>query len=139
MQRSLLSATLRPTLRTRTAPAVVPAVFAWPLRSYSAAPSATTSAAPSDATAALSQGATLRYNVPRTRFGELPVYSEFKNGGSRVLTVVRKAEGDVEALRTDLAAFLSSVPSLSKPAQGQVVLRGDWVREVKEWLGAKGF
>lgn len=44
-----------------------------------------------------------------------------------------------QALRTDLAEFLASVPSVSKPAQGQVILRGDWVREVKEWLAARGF
>ncbi|GAA6005487.1 hypothetical protein JCM10207_002998 [Rhodosporidiobolus poonsookiae] len=82
----------------------------------------------------------LSYYVPRTRFGELPVYSEIKNGGTRFLTVVRKAEGDVEALRRDLSAFLShSVPLFVKPQTGQVVIRGEWVRETKEWLAAKGF
>ncbi|GAA6048055.1 hypothetical protein JCM3770_000169 [Rhodotorula araucariae] len=137
MQRTLLLSAARPTVRTRAAPVAFPAVFASPLRSYSSTASpAPEAAAPSEAAAG---AASLAYNVPRTRFGELPVYSEFKNGGSRVLTIVRKAEGDIEALRTDLTAFLSSVPSLSKPAQGQVILRGDWVREVKEWLAAKGF
>jgi large subunit ribosomal protein L49 len=46
---------------------------------------------------------------------------------------------DAQALQRDLASYLTDVPSHVKPAAGQIVLRGDWVRETKEWLAAKGF
>ncbi|KWU42246.1 hypothetical protein RHOSPDRAFT_12483, partial [Rhodotorula sp. JG-1b] len=68
-----------------------------------------------------------------------PVYTDIRNGGSRVYTIVRKTRGDLTALRRDLASYLTDVPSHVKPAAGQIVLRGDWVRETKEWLAAKGF
>ncbi|TKA53289.1 hypothetical protein B0A53_04307 [Rhodotorula sp. CCFEE 5036] len=79
------------------------------------------------------------YFVPRTAGGELPVYTDIRNGGSRVYTIVRKTRGDLSALQRDLASYLTDVPSHVKPAAGQIVLRGDWVRETKEWLAAKGF
>ncbi|BGP53279.1 hypothetical protein JCM8202_002604 [Rhodotorula sphaerocarpa] len=79
------------------------------------------------------------YFVPRTAGGELPVYSDIRNGGSRVTTIVRKTRGDLAALQRDLATYLTDVPSYLKPSAGQIVLRGDWVRETKEWLAAKGF
>ncbi|GAA5850763.1 hypothetical protein JCM9279_003912 [Rhodotorula babjevae] len=141
MQRTTrtLSAVL-PTLRTRTrtaAPAVplLSSILAAPLRSFSAAP-APRSAAPAPAQESVQDK--LAYFVPRTAHGELPVYTDYKNGGSRVLTIVRKAQGDVEALRADLAEYLTA-PSLVKAAQGQVVFSGDYVRETKEWLAARGF
>lgn len=34
------------------------------------------------------------FRVVRSRFGNLPVYLDYKSGGSRVLTIVRKVEGD---------------------------------------------
>ena len=37
------------------------------------------------------------------------------------------------------AAGRIGAPRHVKPAAGQIVLRGDWVRETKEWLAAKGF
>ncbi|GAA5892251.1 hypothetical protein JCM8208_001493 [Rhodotorula glutinis] len=138
MQRSIRTlATAVPTLRTRThaaAPAL-PAILASPLRSFSAAP-APRSSAPAPAQEAAPKK--LAYFVPRTAHGELPVYTDYKNGGSRVLTIVRKAQGNVEALRADLAEYLTA-PSLVKAAQGQVVFAGDYVRETKEWLAARGF
>jgi len=115
-----------PTLRTRTrtaAPAVplLSSVLAAPLRSFSTAP-APRSAAPGSEQEAVPEK--LAYFVPRTAHGELvrlsllisshlsprpscsqadrahvcaqPVYTDYKNGGSRVLTIVRKAQGDVE-------------------------------------------
>ena len=38
----------------------------------------------------------LSYFIPRSAAGGLPVYSELKNGGQRVLTVVRKVDGNIE-------------------------------------------
>ncbi|CAI8011641.1 hypothetical protein GBAR_LOCUS7482, partial [Geodia barretti] len=36
------------------------------------------------------------FRVVRSRYGNLPVYLDYKSGGSRVLTIVRKVEGDAE-------------------------------------------
>lgn len=76
------------------------------------------------------------------------------------MTVVRKVDGSidvgclplvarmqqltfiferVQALRKDLGEYLVDVPSYTKPQSRQVVLKGDWVKETKEWLGARGF
>ena len=38
----------------------------------------------------------LPFSVERTHTGNLPVYTDFRNGGSRKLTVVRKVFGDVD-------------------------------------------
>ncbi|EPQ29137.1 uncharacterized protein PFL1_03425 [Pseudozyma flocculosa PF-1] len=48
------------------------------------------------------------YFVPRIgKTGDsLPVYTDIRNGGTRVLTEIRKVQGDVEALRKDLLANL---------------------------------
>ena len=97
------------------------------------------------------------------------MYTDIRNGGSRVYTIVRKTRGDLsvrprsphwhlsfahhlsemdadflgrsdaQALQRDLASYLTDVPSHVQPSAGQIVLRGDWVRETKEWLAAKGF
>ncbi|GAA5923924.1 mitochondrial 54S ribosomal protein mL49 IMG2 [Sporobolomyces koalae] len=81
-----------------------------------------------------------KYFVPRSQFGELPVYSDVRNSGTRVLTVVRKVHGDVSELHKDLSRFLHPSTQLyTKPQTQQVVIRGDWVREVKEWLASRGF
>ena len=34
------------------------------------------------------------FRVVRSRYGNLPVYVDYKSGGSRVLTIIRKIEGD---------------------------------------------
>lgn len=79
----------------------------------------------------------LAYKVSRTVAGSLPVYSEVKNDGQRVSTQVRKISGDIEVLSRELSSFFPQAQVFSK--QRQVVLRGNYVKEVKEWLCAKGF
>ncbi|KKA21315.1 Mitochondrial large ribosomal subunit L49 [Rasamsonia emersonii CBS 393.64] len=48
----------------------------------------------------------LPYFVRRTPSNQLPVYLVTKAGGTKQLTKIQKTEGDVEALRTDLARAL---------------------------------
>ncbi|GAA6063550.1 hypothetical protein JCM10212_002662 [Sporobolomyces blumeae] len=143
MQRSHLLTRL-PTLR----PAFVPA-----FRPFSTSSCSRSSGPPSHApsTSTASEGAAPTpaqgqesiespYFVPRSQFGELPVYSDIRNGGTRCLTIVRKVHGDISALHRDLASFLdSSTVSFAKPQSQQIVIKGDWVREVKEWLAVRGF
>ncbi|CEP10501.1 hypothetical protein [Parasitella parasitica] len=79
------------------------------------------------------------YFVSRTTNKGLPVYSEYKNGGTRLLTIVRRIKGDANALIKDINAdFPEAVVSLNAKTQ-QVVIKGHHVNEIKEWLINKGF
>lgn len=79
------------------------------------------------------------YFVARTTNKGLPVYSEYKNGGTRLLTIVRRIEGDSNALIKDLNTdFPEAVVSLNQKTQ-HVVIKGHHVNEIKEWLISKGF
>lgn len=55
------------------------------------------------------------------------------------MLIISQVLPNAQALQRDLASYLTDVPSHVKPSAGQIVLRGDWVRETKEWLAAKGF
>ncbi|SGY39968.1 BQ5605_C003g02301 [Microbotryum silenes-dioicae] len=85
----------------------------------------------------------LSYFVRRTAGGELPVYVDVLHGGSKRLTLIRKVDGNLEisfqALRQDLSQYLVGVPNYIKPHARQVVVKGDYVRQTKEWLAAMGF
>nr|AAT92839.1 YCR071C [Saccharomyces cerevisiae] len=53
------------------------------------------------------------YYVERSRTGNLPVYSAYKNGGNKIITEIRKIEGDVIQLRNDLQEQLPFIPKKS--------------------------
>lgn len=79
------------------------------------------------------------YTIKRTTNKGLPVYSEYKNGGTRLLTIVRRIEGDSNALIKDINAdFPEAVVSLNPKTQ-HVTIKGHHVNEIKEWLITKGF
>ncbi|GAA5817423.1 hypothetical protein MFLAVUS_010969 [Mucor flavus] len=79
------------------------------------------------------------YTIQRTTNKGLPVYSEYKNGNTRLLTIVRRIEGDSNALMNDLKAdFPEAVLSVNSKTQ-HVVIKGHHVNEIKEWLITKGF
>ncbi|KAI8073287.1 ribosomal protein L49/IMG2 [Gongronella butleri] len=82
------------------------------------------------------------YLVSRTTNKGLPVYSDIKNGGTKHLTIIRRVEGDVEALRTELAAMFPEAPKNHvriNPTNNHIVIKGNYVNEIKQWLVAKGF
>ncbi|SCV67264.1 BQ2448_5910 [Microbotryum intermedium] len=81
----------------------------------------------------------LPYFVRRTAGGELPVYVDVLHGGSKRLTLIRKIDGDLEALKRDLSQYLVGISNYVKPHARQVVVKGDYVRQTKEWLAAMGF
>jgi large subunit ribosomal protein L49 len=56
----------------------------------------------------------LPYFVRRTASNQLPVYVVTKAGGTKQLTKIQKTEGDLDALRNDLALALGVVDG-SKP------------------------
>lgn len=79
------------------------------------------------------------YFVNRTRFQSLPVYIDIRNGKTRKLTVVRRIEGDLEALRTDLSQIMDSSFIQIKKLSQQIVVKGDRQEEIRKWLAQRGF
>jgi large subunit ribosomal protein L49 len=84
-----------------------------------------------------------RYHISRTSTSEsLPVYLDIKNGGTRSLTIIRRVEGDAEALRQEIAALF---PESAKnfvtvnPTNKHIVIKGSYVNDIKQWLAQKGF
>ena len=79
------------------------------------------------------------WTVLRTSTGCLPVYTEYRNGRSRILTVVRRIGGDVDALASDLSAILPSSHAVQvKQPQNHVVIKGNVQRTVRYWMNAIG-
>ena len=74
----------------------------------------------------------LPYFVRRTPSNKLPVYLETKAGGTKRLTKIQKTEGDLEALKSDLAKALNLETS-SKKAEvtinsttGHIIVKVCW-------------
>ncbi|KAM0787127.1 hypothetical protein ACM66B_006379 [Microbotryomycetes sp. NB124-2] len=121
----------------------------------------TSSAAAAAAAAAAETKATRsRYFVARTRSGSLPVYTDLKGSGpgAYCLTIVRNIDGDLDTFRKDLATFLftdsaNATQAIStkhnqqllreafdqvdvKRQSRQLVVKGDYSREIKSWLAS---
>ncbi|KAF9937670.1 hypothetical protein BGZ67_001001 [Mortierella alpina] len=99
--------------------------------------SATTTA--STAAAAAKSPLPRTYFVERTKAGQLPVYSEFKNAGTRPLTIIRKIQGNATALKTDLLTTYPGADVRVNDRSNQVILKGLVMDDVRQWLTAKGF
>ncbi|KAJ1830386.1 mitochondrial 54S ribosomal protein img2 [Coemansia sp. RSA 2711] len=79
------------------------------------------------------------YFICRTRFQSLPVYTDYRNGRTLKQTVVRRIDGDIDALRTDIAAALNLDTVATRGVSRQLVIKGDHALEVRRWLTEKGF
>ncbi|CAA7267920.1 unnamed protein product [Cyclocybe aegerita] len=87
------------------------------------------------------------YFVPRNTRGNLPVYTDVRNGGGRQLVLVRNVEGNVSELARDLAQSLFPADSLEasrfkiqiSQSKHLVIAGGRWRDNVVEWLKEKGF
>ncbi|KAJ2705478.1 mitochondrial 54S ribosomal protein img2 [Coemansia sp. IMI 203386] len=110
------------------------------LRALESTLAASSTTAGSAASASGAQLVKYSYFVRRTRFQSLPVYRDIKNGNTRKLTLVRRIEGDLEALRSDLIQALGANTQIAvKKTSQQLVIKGDCKRIVQEWLTKKGF
>uniref|UniRef100_A0A7S1DCN1 Large ribosomal subunit protein mL49 n=1 Tax=Cyclophora tenuis TaxID=216820 RepID=A0A7S1DCN1_CYCTE len=92
------------------------------------------------------------FQVTRTRkegkniVGFLPVYSDFRLRGSRATTRIKRVSGDQEAFLHELRAVLQ-LPVARNPdddsvrirSGGTIEIKGNHVRQVKEWLQGLGF
>ena len=80
---------------------------------------------------------------PNKATGFLPVYSDFRIGGSKVTTIVRKISGDRDYFVRELRAVLKLSPDsddIKLRASGTVVeVNGNRTKEIKSWLAGLGF
>ncbi|KAJ2612372.1 mitochondrial large ribosomal subunit [Coemansia sp. RSA 1365] len=85
------------------------------------------------------QSITYPYYIRRTRFQSLPVYTEIRNGRTRKLTILRRIDGDLGALRADISKALDEESVVVKAISRQLVIKGDRSTELRKWLTEKGF
>eukprot|EP01039_Chlorochromonas_danica_P012502 gene12502-14315_t len=74
-----------------------------------------------------------------TRAGEndsLPVYTDYKNGRTRVFTIVKKISGDAQELKADMEKVVGQ-PVEVKP--GKLIVQGNFHMRLKRYLLALGF
>ncbi|KAJ5577185.1 Mitochondrial large ribosomal subunit L49 [Penicillium sp. DV-2018c] len=119
------------------------------LREQSTAPSATstpTPAKPAKKPTPTLQLTNLPYFVRRTASNQLPVYLVTKAGGTKQLTKIQKTEGDLDALRNDLACALGVVDG-NKPnpdvtlnrLTGHIIVKGWRKPEIVNFLQERKF
>ncbi|XP_051155392.1 probable 39S ribosomal protein L49, mitochondrial [Leptopilina boulardi] len=89
----------------------------------------------------------LPYFVPRTKNYMHPVYMVMSKRGMKKLTYVRKIQGDIWQLESELKEYLQKrkvslvnvVSSRINELAGVIIFRGDYVSQVNRWLEEKGF
>ncbi|KAL2258972.1 hypothetical protein VTK26DRAFT_7512 [Humicola hyalothermophila] len=81
------------------------------------------------------------YLVTRTASNNFRVYHLAKRGGNKKLTVIKKVEGDRQALRSMLSQHLKVAEHAIKvnSLTGHVTVPGHRKQEVTDWLAAMGF
>ncbi|KAL2106881.1 hypothetical protein VUR80DRAFT_6077 [Thermomyces stellatus] len=88
-----------------------------------------------------SAATSLPYHVSRTASNNFPVYKRIRAGGSHRSTQVRRVEGDPIRLRDDLRATLDvdADDVIVNPRTRHVIVKGDHMSQIKEFLKQKGF
>ncbi|KAL6051562.1 54S ribosomal protein IMG1, mitochondrial [Balamuthia mandrillaris] len=83
----------------------------------------------------------LPFRVVRTKSGMLPVYRDYKNGRTKVVTIVRKFIGDTKALKQEIYNVLggSANEIEIKERQGSLEIKGDYVWHLNIYLKKLGF
>lgn len=80
----------------------------------------------------------LPFRVFRTVKGkQIPVYTDYKNGRTRCLTLVRRFRGDVHSLAEEMSRVCDNRPVTIRP--GRVEVLGNYRGRVAEWLQRLGF
>jgi large subunit ribosomal protein L49 len=78
------------------------------------------------------------FSIKRTSTGlQLPVYRDYRNGRTRVLTILRRYNGDEEELRQEMTKVCGGKEVKARP--GRLEVTGDYATEVKKWLTGLGF
>lgn len=86
----------------------------------------------------------LPYFVHRTKNYMLPLYLSVKNGQTRILTKIRKVDGDIWKLEADLKKYLeenwqAQIKTQVHEVSSHIVIKGDCCEHVCKFLLSKGF
>merc|ERR1712216_410236 len=76
------------------------------------------------------------WTVSRTKSGQLPVYSDFRNGRSKRTTILRRIRGDVTILEKELSRVCGGEAVARK--MGRLEVKGNHTAAVREWLTGLG-
>ncbi|KAF9458650.1 mitochondrial large subunit ribosomal protein-domain-containing protein [Collybia nuda] len=87
------------------------------------------------------------YFVPRNTRGNLPVYTDVRNGGTRYLVTIRNVDGNANLLAKDLSMSLFQQNSSEATrlkieivrSKNLIISGGHWKNDIMEWLQKKGF
>ena len=78
------------------------------------------------------------FAVTRTLLGQsLPVYTEYKGGRTKVITVVRRVRGDIDAMTEELSKVCDGAEITL--GLGKIFIKGNYHGRVKMWLTGLGF
>ncbi|KAJ3211221.1 hypothetical protein HK099_008058 [Clydaea vesicula] len=81
-----------------------------------------------------------QYVVHRTaKGGWLPIYSEYKHGRTQLTTIIRRIEGNTEALVKDIATIIPGERIKVKENTNHVVIKGNYVEVLRDWFTVQGF
>ncbi|EKM82816.1 hypothetical protein AGABI1DRAFT_111384 [Agaricus bisporus var. burnettii JB137-S8] len=87
-----------------------------------------------------------RYFVPRNANGNLPVYTDIRNNGTRDLTLIRNVQGEAYVLATDIRITLfrcanpkKAVAKVETNGQEIVITGAKWKDPIIKWLEERGF
>eukprot|EP00741_Cyanophora_paradoxa_P019551 tig00021127_g18873.t1 len=79
----------------------------------------------------------LPFRIHRSDKGQIPVYRDYRNGRTRVFTILRKIEGDPKLLAKDMSEVCYG--SFVEVRPGYLRVQGDFATEIKEWVRRLGF
>lgn len=80
-----------------------------------------------------------KYYIYRNKTGNLPVYSDIRNAGSRVETQINRIHGDPLQLKVDLQQKLDFIPDKDWKVNlisNKIIIKGDYVSLVKKILSS---
>ena len=79
----------------------------------------------------------LPFQVERTEVGDgLPVYTAYKGGNTKVVTIIRKCKGDIQELKNEVEKIVGKSVELHP---GKIGVSGNFHRRLKIWLLGLGF
>ena len=78
----------------------------------------------------------LPFFVERSSVSALPVYTDYKAGRTKVVTIVRRCRGDIDALKEEMEKVCGKEVTI-RP--GKLVVDGNYHIRLKKWLAGLGF
>lgn len=82
----------------------------------------------------------LPYFVERTFVGKnLPIYTEYKSGGNKVITVIRKIFGSIDEFKKDIQSHDPHFKIEKRDDLQQLKIEGNKCKEIRKFLLRKGF